>query len=145
MRRLVEADRASAGKPELGDQTPSGFLHVRTPNALRLQCRYLGLQIVTHEIDFVPVVLLGRMNGQFCRRQREDQPSLASVHGWKSKNVPEEEAISSRILAVDNHVRTEDHELDLPRSRDLVIQSLPLSRACGPQRGEALHHCNPPN
>src|SRR5256712_13009618 len=90
---------------------------------LRLQCRYLGLQIVTHEIDFAPVVLLGRMNGQFCRRQREDQPSLARVHGWKSKNVPEEEATSSRILPVDNNVGTEDNDLALLASRDLAIQT----------------------
>jgi hypothetical protein len=62
MLRLVETHFASAGKPDLGDRTPSCFLHLRTPDALLPECRYLGLQIVTHEIEFVPVILFGGMN-----------------------------------------------------------------------------------
>src|ERR1700680_273055 len=119
MLRLVETDHASARKPDLGDRTPSGFLHVRTPNALLSERPDLGLQIVTHEIELVPVILFGRMNRRFCRRQREDQPSLASVHGCQSEDVPKEETISRRILAVHADMRTKDHDLCPPRTGDL--------------------------
>jgi hypothetical protein len=46
--------------------------------------RDLGLQIVTHEVEFVPAVLFGRMNRQFRGRQREDRPSVAGVDGRES-------------------------------------------------------------
>src|SRR5438445_8795539 len=42
----------------------------------------------------------------FCRRQREDQTSVASVHGRKSEDVPQEGAVSRRIIAVHDHMRT---------------------------------------
>src|SRR5260370_10128323 len=108
MLRLVETDFASARKPDHGDRAPSGFLHFRTTDTLRRECRDLGLQIVTHEIELVLVTLFGGMNRQFCRRQREDEPSVASVHGGESENVPEESTIGIRILVVDVAVRTED-------------------------------------
>jgi hypothetical protein len=51
------------------------------------------------------------MDCYFCRRQREDQPSMACVHGRKSEDVPQEGAVSSRIFAIHDHVRTKDHKL----------------------------------
>src|SRR5262249_28991727 len=100
MPRLVETHLASAGKPDLRDRTRSCSLHLRTPHALLPECRYLGLQIVTHEIEFVPVILFGGVNCQFRRRQGEDQPSVASVHGRKSQDLAEKGAISRRIHSV---------------------------------------------
>src|ERR1700719_1430039 len=100
MLRLVETYFASAGKPDGGDRTPPCFLHFRTGDALLPERRYLGLQIVTYEIEFVPAILLGGMNRHFRWRQREDQPSVAGVHRWKSEDLLEECAISRRILAV---------------------------------------------
>jgi len=38
------------------------------------------------------------MNGHLCRRQREDQPTVASVRRRKAEDLPEEGAISRRIL-----------------------------------------------
>src|SRR5262249_18367007 len=86
---LVETDFAAAGKPDLSDRTPSGLLYLRTPDTLLPEYRYLGPQIVTHEIEFVPVIVFGGMDCYFCRRQRKDQPSVASVHRRKSENVPQ--------------------------------------------------------
>src|SRR6266850_1117117 len=120
MLRLVKTDFASAGKPDLDDRTPSGFLHVRTPHTFLPKCRNLGLQIGAHEIEFVPVILFGRMNRHFCRRQREDQPSVASVHRCKSKDVTKEGAISRRILAVYDDMPAKDHEL-CPFSAPLIL------------------------
>src|SRR5450432_576543 len=130
MLRLIETDFASAGKPDLGDRTPSRFLHVRTPDAFFLECRNLGRQVVTHEIELVPGILLRGMNRHLRRRQRENQPPVASVHGCKSQDVPEESPISHRILAIYDYVCTKDHELcpsrshDVPTSRPFPIRSL---------------------
>jgi hypothetical protein len=55
-------------------------MHFRTPDALVPESRYFGLQIVTHEKQFVPAIRFGGMNRHFRRRQREDQPSLAGIH-----------------------------------------------------------------
>src|SRR5713226_9572531 len=124
---LVETHFASAGKPDLDDRTPSGLLRLRTPDALRLERQYLGLEIVTHEIEFVPVTVLGRVDRHFCRRQREDQPTVASVHGSKSEDVPQESSVSSCILAVYDYMGAKDHPLLLslqPRFK-LTLPSIP--------------------
>src|SRR5438445_11798019 len=57
MLRLVETDFTSAGKTDLCDRTPSSFLNVRKPDTLLSESRDLGLQIVTHEKEVVPVNL----------------------------------------------------------------------------------------
>src|SRR5215510_751904 len=110
MLRLVETDLAPAWKMDFGNRTPSGFLHIRTVNAFLSEGRHLGLQIFAHEVEFVYVVSIGRMERGLCRRHREDQPAVAGVDGRKSKDVPKKCAISFRVLAVDNHVSARDHE-----------------------------------
>jgi hypothetical protein len=110
MSRLVKTHFASAGKPDLHDQPPSGFLDIRTPHALLSEFRNLGLQIVTHEIEFRPVILLGGVNRRFRRRQRKDQPSMASVHRSKSQDILEEGTISRRVFAVNDYMRAKDHD-----------------------------------
>src|SRR5262249_17491016 len=113
---LVEADLTSAGKTDLCNRTPPGFLHIRHADTLLSECDDLRLQIIAHERQFVPLNPVGGMNGDLCRRQREDQPSVASVHGGKSEDVPTEGAISRRILAVKDYMRTKNHERYLPSS-----------------------------
>jgi hypothetical protein len=108
MLRLVETNLAAAGKPDPGQRSPPFFLHVRIPDALLLECRDVGLEIVAHEIKFMPVILFGRMNRDFCRWHCKDQPAAASVHRSKSKDVTEESAISRRIFAVDDDMPTKD-------------------------------------
>src|SRR5262245_12816490 len=110
MPRLVEADFTSSGKTDLGDRAPSGLLHIRHSDTLLPECGDLRLQIGTHEKQFVPINL-GGMNSHFRRRQREDQPSMAGVHRGKSEDVPTEGAISRRIVAVENYVRTQHHSV----------------------------------
>lgn len=38
------------------------------------------------------------ISGYLSWRQRENQPSLTSIHGWKSEDLPQEDAICCRIL-----------------------------------------------
>ncbi len=84
MLRMIETHFTSAGKLELGDGTPSCFLYLGAPDALLLQRGYLRFQIITHEIELVTLIRFVGMNRGFRRRQREDEPSVAGVHRWKS-------------------------------------------------------------
>src|SRR5262249_54272920 len=77
--RLVETDFAPAWKGDLGNRTPAGFLHIRTADAFLSEGRHLGLQIFAHEVEFVRVVGVGRMERGLCRRHSEDQPAVAGV------------------------------------------------------------------
>jgi len=123
---LVETQLTSAGKRNPGNRTPAFFLYFRTPDALCPERHYLGSQIVAHEIEFVPLFFFGRMNCHFSRRQSEDEPSVAGVHGFESEDVTEECAISSRIPAEYDYVGSKDHDLcSLLNSR-----ILPLPLAC---------------
>jgi hypothetical protein len=110
MLRLIEPDFTSTGKLDLGYRAPPCIFNFGTPNALLLECRYLRVQIVTHEIEFVPNAFFGWMNGYFRWRQRKDQPIVTSIHRWKSEDIPEESTISRRVFAVHDHVRTKHHE-----------------------------------
>jgi hypothetical protein len=110
---LVETYFTSAGKADFAYRPPSSLLHFRTPDALPGERRYLSLQVVTHKIKLVPAVLFGGMNRHFGRGHRENQPTVAGVHGRESEDVAEEGAIRRRILAVDNYVGAKDHA---PRS-----------------------------
>src|SRR5579864_5166987 len=128
MLRLVEPYFASAGKADFSDRAPSGFLHRRTFHALRRKRQYLGLQVVAHEIQFVPVALAIGMYRQFCWRQREDQPSMTRVHGRESEDIPHEGAIRLYGFAVYDHMRTEDHAESLSGMRKpwVALRSLTL-------------------
>src|ERR1700722_2091716 len=117
MLRLVETYFASAGKPDVSDRSPPCFLNVRPAGALLRERRHLGFQIVTHQVEFRGAVLFGGMNRRFRWRQRENQPPVAGVYGGKSEDVPEEGAISRRILAVHDHVGAKDHALLLRQRR----------------------------
>jgi hypothetical protein len=75
------------------------------------------------------------MNRHFRWGQREDQPSVASVHGWEPKDLPQEGAISFRVLAGDDYVSAKYHtwllslhpDFKLPQQAECVMQLL-LSR-----------------
>src|SRR6266567_113051 len=100
-----------AGKPDTGNRTPLGFLHIRAMDALLSEGQHFRLQVFAHEVKFVLVVPIGGMESGLCLGQSEDQPALASVYGRESKDITEKGAISHCVLAVDDHMRTRNHEL----------------------------------
>src|SRR5579863_1166083 len=112
MLRLIKTDLATSGKLDLGDRTPSLVLNVGARHTFSLELGDLGLEIVTHEIQFVPIILAGllvRMKRGLRWRQCKNQPSTACIYRLESENIPEEGAIRFRVFAVHNYMRTEDH------------------------------------
>src|SRR5271166_835229 len=110
MLRLVQADLSPAWQLDFGDRTPALVVDIRTRHAFLLQRGHLRLEIVTHEIEFMPVILLGGMERRFPRRQSKNQPSVARIHRLESENISKEGAIRLRVLAVHDDMRTVDHE-----------------------------------
>jgi hypothetical protein len=110
MLRLIETNPAPTWKLYFGNRTPPDFLHIRTADAFLSEGCHLGLQIFAHEVEFMYVVRVGRMERGLCRRHRKDQPTVAGVDGLKSKDIPKKGAICFRVLAVDDHMSARDHE-----------------------------------
>ena len=79
MPRLVQSDLAATGQPETGEPPPSLLGYVLCElDALGLQVTDRGFQVVA-EIQLVPGRTVGRVHGQFRRRDLEDQPPATSV------------------------------------------------------------------
>jgi hypothetical protein len=49
------------------------------------------------------------MEGGFRGRQSEEQPTMASIHGFEAEHIPEERAIGLGVLAADDYVCAKDH------------------------------------
>jgi hypothetical protein len=126
---LVKTNVTSTGQPDPGHRTPPCFFHFRTADALFLERHYQCLQIGAHQIELVPDISFGGMDGQFRRRQREDEPTVPRVNGRKTKDLLEEGPISRRISAVNDHVGTKDHEL-APLA-PIILQSRSLPKLAG--------------
>src|SRR5216683_2439845 len=110
MFRLIEADLAATGKLHLCHGAPSSFLNCGALNILLREGDYLGFQVVAHEVEFVgDTTFVGGVKCGFCRRQGEDQPAVACIHGFKPEYVAEECAVRFGVFAVDDYVSARDH------------------------------------
>ncbi len=69
------------------------------------------------------------MNGEFCRRQTEDQPSATSIDVVEAEYVGHESAIGISVAAEDDDVRTEDHRARLPEETGNVQRPQPIGRS----------------
>src|SRR5712692_10248060 len=128
MRGLVETNLAAARQSHGRSEAPVLFLDVSCRDALPFQPPYGRSQVVAHQIENGPQELVrrvalnkapaGRMDGDFGGRQREDEPSLARVHGAKSEDVTKEATIGFGILAV-------QHEMSARDRKDLLVRQLP--------------------
>jgi hypothetical protein len=65
-----------------------------------------GLHIVDHEIDFVFTAILGWMDRDLGRGQREDQPAVSHIDMWQAEHIAKEGTISIGVRAVNYHVRS---------------------------------------
>jgi hypothetical protein len=106
---LIKTDLTSAGKRHLRDGAPALLLNARALNALLCEGSYFGFQIVAHEIQFIGMTRIGRVECGFRRRESEDQPAMTRVHGLEAEDVAEKCAIRFGVLAIDNDVSANDH------------------------------------
>jgi hypothetical protein len=67
-----------------------------------------GSHVIDHEIDFVLTTRIRGMDGDFRRRQREDQPTLTHVNTREAEHVAKKRAIGVGVRAVDDHVCSAD-------------------------------------
>jgi len=78
------------------------------------------VEIVAHEVEhsahqLLPGMSLGelfprRMDRRFCWRQAEDEPAVPNIDGTKLQNIGKERTVGFRVRAVEEDVRSEDHE-----------------------------------
>src|ERR1700687_4430074 len=109
MLRLIEGDSASTGELHLRDGTPRSFPNLRELDVLFREGSHLGFQVVAHQIELVNTILIGRMERGFCRRQGENQPASARIHGFESENIAEKCAVRLRLFAENNYVSARNH------------------------------------
>ena len=102
MSRLIDTQLPAARKRHLRHETVALVLHRRASDAMALHLGDERLHVVTHQIELVDVVLLGRMNGHFSRRESEDQPAATNVDVRQLEHIAQECAIRFGIGAVDS-------------------------------------------
>jgi len=102
--RLIKADLPASGKRDLGDQAPPRLLQGGAGDAPLRQRGNLGLEIITHEVQLVTTILIGRMKSGLTRRQSEDQPTIRGIDRLESNHVAEEGAIGLGVFAIDDDV-----------------------------------------
>jgi GNAT superfamily N-acetyltransferase len=79
------------------------------------------------------------MDAELGRRQCEDQPALAVIHGRKAEHVAEERASGLRILGVDESVHAADHGAALYRAENALIEIRELTPSDQPFLREMLY------
>src|SRR5208337_1285225 len=72
---LVQPDLPASGQKDRGQTAPAHLLHRATLHFLPHQRLHRRFQVVAYEVQFVQVVLLGRMKRSFRRRHRKDEPT----------------------------------------------------------------------
>jgi len=84
-------------------------LHLRflTCDAGFLQTRYFGVEIIAHQVKFVQVVLVRRMDRDLGGREFENQPPMADIDMTEFQYIPEERFVAQafplpRVSAVDD-------------------------------------------
>jgi hypothetical protein len=104
MLRLVQANFAASRKLDPGDRSPPFLPNGRALDVLSSQSLPFGLEVFTHEVELLAIVLLGGMERHFRGWQGEDQPSMTGIYRRKPKHIAKEDAVRIRIFAVDDDV-----------------------------------------
>src|SRR6185312_1152256 len=107
--RLVDTQRASAGKREARDQPPAFGLDLRAGHALRAHFGDERLDVFAHQEELLGAVDVRRMHSHFSRGQLEDQPVVPGIDVRVLQHVTEELSVGAGILAVEHDVRGLDH------------------------------------
>src|SRR5215475_10867235 len=107
--RLIDSQLAAAGQRECGQQTTALVLDRTGRRARGRKLVDDRPDIVTHQVDLMPAVLLGWMYSDFRGRKCKDQPAATGIHVGETQHVAQEGAIRIGVLAVDDGMRATDH------------------------------------
>src|SRR5262249_24775711 len=98
---LVQANHATAGKPDLGDRTPPRLLNFGAFNISLRKASHLCFQVVANEIQFVRASFIGRVECGFSWWQGKDQPAVTRIDEFEPEHITEECTIRLGVLGVD--------------------------------------------
>src|ERR1019366_3306311 len=105
---LVQADSAATGQRQLRQDSPAFLFYTAELHVVALQRLHGGLQVVAHEIQFVPVVFFIGMERRLGGWQRKNQPTVSGIDWGKLEDVAEELAVGFGVFAVDDDVSAGD-------------------------------------
>src|SRR5437660_1414473 len=107
---LVDRQLRAARELDRGEHPPALVAdRVGDRNAFGGQVRQRLLEVVTHQVELVLLLLVSGMHGDLGWRQLEDQPAPASVDSCKSEHVADEDPIGLRVGTVENDMCSFDH------------------------------------
>src|ERR1700722_14428305 len=124
MFRLVNTDSSATRKREAGKFPPPLFAHFRNLHVLCLEILQSRRNVIAHQGQLVPVLILRRrvlrtvalyrtdphfVKSRFRSRHRKNQPAPASIHERELQHIAKKRPVRLRILRVNNHVRSVDH------------------------------------
>jgi hypothetical protein len=102
---LIDAERPPTGEPEPDQQAPSLVLNRPTPNIVPLHLRHERFHVVAHQVKLVTVVFVRRVDGDFRRREADNQPPASDINVRQPEHVAQKCAVSICVLAVDDGMR----------------------------------------
>jgi hypothetical protein len=129
--RLVKENLDFARQDHCHHDAESGWLGL-TPDfdAARPQLVGSGLDVVTHERDFMPWFLawFQRVDAEFRWREGEDQPAWMGFNTRPFEDVPENGPKLIRRRGIEQSMDTRDrHKKDLRRPKELTPGSAALT------------------
>src|SRR5882757_7088625 len=143
MLRLIQPHRSATGQRDRRDLPPALIVHGSTPHALRAQFCHGLCKVIAHQVEFRPLVASGGMECGLARWQGEDQPTMPRVHRVKAKHIAKKLAVGLRVLAVENKMRSIDHEY-LPARRICLMPSQAASSRSLRRDGNTQANGHPP-
>lgn len=125
MHRLVNTETAASRQRDAGHPAKGLLMDRLTVNARLGHLLDECIDVITHQIELVDIVLVGRMHGHFRRQQTKDQPTAADIDVWQTDHIAEKCAVGFRIVAVDDRVSANDQTKgDRPRLPPLPRKSV---------------------
>ncbi len=114
MPRLVETDLAGAGDLEARHESEALVGdRCNELDSAALELRDSAFDVVAHQkqgmLSVGSTPARPGMERELCRRQGEDQPSVACIDGTQAQHVPEERPCRLRVLRENDRVRAGDH------------------------------------
>jgi hypothetical protein len=79
-------------------------MHRGTHDAFFLKRGDFGSYIVTHEIEFVFIVLFSGVKGSLGGRQSKDEPAASCIDGTEAEHIAEEGSIGLGVSAIEDGV-----------------------------------------